>query len=66
MPRANRPRIGDRVFGYAGNGAVRFAGVYQGKRKEGSGWAIRTLHLVELSDGDLYETMMPLYREETD
>lgn len=66
MARANRPRIGDRVFGYAANGAVRFAGVYQGKRKEGSGWAIRTLHQVELPDGEIYETMMPLYRQEED
>lgn len=55
------PKMNSRVYGYAGNGTVRFEGVYRGKRKEGEGYTARVFKIVELDDGTLYETILPVY-----
>lgn len=55
------PKLNTRVYGYAGNGEVRFEGIYRGKRKDGEGYTARVYKLIELDDGSIYETILPVY-----
>lgn len=55
------PRLNTRVYGYAGNATERFEGLYRGTRKVGTGYLTRVYRQIELDDGTLYETLMPLY-----
>lgn len=50
-----------RVYGYAANGTERFEGIYRGKRKEGEGYTTRVYKLIELEDGTIYPTILPVY-----
>ena len=55
------PKLHTRVYGYAANGAERFEGIYRGKRKEGEGYTARVYKLIELDDGTIYQTILPVY-----
>ena len=55
------PKINTRVYGYAANGAERFEGIYRGKRKEGEGYTVRVYKLIELDDGGIFPTVLPVY-----
>ena len=55
------PKINARVYGYAANGAERFEGIYRGKRKEGEGYTARVYKRIELDDGTMYETILPVF-----
>ena len=58
----NMPKLNTRVYGYAGNGEVRFEGIYRGKRKDCEGFTVRVYKRIELDDGTIYETILPVYR----
>ncbi len=55
------PKMNTRVYGYAANGTERFEGIYRGKRKEGEGYTTRVYKLIELEDGTIYPTILPVY-----
>lgn len=55
------PKMNSRVYGYAANGTERFEGFYRGKRKEGEGYTARVYKLIELDDGTIYPTILPVY-----
>ena len=55
------PKLNTRVYGYAANFSERFEGIYRGKRKEGEGYTARVYKLIELDDGTIYSTILPVY-----
>ena len=55
------PKLNTRVYGYSANGTERFEGIYRGKRKGGQGYTIRVYKLIELDDGTIYPTILPVY-----
>lgn len=56
------PRINSRVYGYTADGGSRFEGIYRGKRKAGAGYTIKVYKIIELDDGTIYETTLPIYK----
>ena len=55
------PELNTRVYGYAANFSERFEGIYRGKRKEEEGYTARVYKRIELDDGTMYETFLPVY-----
>lgn len=55
------PKLNTRVFGYEGSVTRRFEGIYRGRRREGSGVSVKIYKHIELDDGSIHETALPIY-----